>query len=516
MAGRFSVETIFSAVDRMSAPVSRMQARISRFSQSARSGLQSAADMAQNLIGRAVKMDAVLGTAFAAGTAGVFAFVTATNAANAEIENMSAAMGVQASTTRAMGSMLSSMTLNWENFTDLIEEQANKFGALKGADEIADLQETIDATGLSVKNLMKLNPEQQFITMADALVKMKNGQQAAAIADEVWSGDANKIIQALRARKTTVSDVIDSYQKFNFYTKEGQKATQAFNESLSPFSTMVGSAKDQLAGLIGGAIVPYLDKAAEWAASNKEIVNAKIAEWAEKISNSLLWFIDNADRVLEWAKNIGIALAAFIAFTAILRTLILVMTAVNLVMAMNPIVLIVIAVIALIAVIGYLINKFFGLEGVMIAVKVALTLVGAAVLVMMGPIGWLIGAAILIYKNWGVIGPFFSKLWDGIVGAFTGAKNMIGGMIDWLVNKVTTFLNLVTGIPGKIKGFFGMGGSSAAEAGRSVNSPQARTANSLSETRSTSEVTIKDETKRAAVTKGNLGKGVLLQHTGRP
>lgn len=152
----------------------------------------------------------------------------------------------------------------------------------------------------------------------------------------------------------------------------------------------------------------------------------------------------------------------------------------------------------------------------MLAVKVVLTLVGAAVLVMMGPIGWLIAAAVLIYKNWGVIGPFFSKLWAGIVGAFTGAKNMIGGMIDWLIGKVMGFIDLITGITGKIKGFFGMGGSSAAEAGRSVNSPQARTANSLSESRSTSEVTIKDETKRATVTKGTLGKGVLLQHTGRP
>lgn len=515
MAGRYSVETIFSAVDRMSAPVTRMQARLGRFTRSAREGLQSASDIAQKFTGKALQLGAVIGSAFAAGTAGLLAFVTATNAANAEIENMSAAMGVQADTTRAMGGMLSSMTLSWENFTDLIEEQANKFGALKGAEEIAELQEVIDATGLSVKKLMKLNPEQQFIAMADALVKMENGQQAAAIGDEFWSGDANKIIQAMRARKTTVSEVIKEYQKYNFYTKEGQKATQDFNNALSPFQTMVSSAKDQLAGLIGGALVPYMNKLAEWAAANKAVVDTKIEEWAEKLANSLVWLVENADTITTWTKNIGIAMVAFIAFTTILRTLILVMTAVNLVMAMNPIVLIVVAIVALIAVVGYLINKFFGLEGVMLAVKVALAVVGSAVLVMMGPLGWLIGAAVLIYKNWGVIGPFFANLWSGVVSAFTGARDMIGGMIDWLVNKVTAFLGLVTGLGGKIKGFFGFGGG-AAEAGKGVNSPQVRTANSLSETRSTSEVTIKDETKRAKVTGGDLGKGVRLQHTGKP
>jgi len=49
-----------------------------------------------------------------------------------------------------------------------------------------------------------------------------------------------------------------------------------------------------------------------------------------------------------------------------------------------------------------------------------------------------------------------------------------------------------------------------------VITPQDRTANSIEERRTinTSEVTIKDETGRAEVTKGKLGSGILLQPTG--
>lgn len=515
MAGKYSVETIFKAVDKMSAPVSRMQANVGRFSRSAQDGMRKVADVSQNLIGKTIKLGGVLGTAFAAGVAGLAAFVTMTNSANAEIDNMSAAMGVQADTTRAMGGVLSSMTMNWENFTDLLEEQTNKFGELKGAGEMKKLQEAIDITGLSVAKLKKMNPEEQFIAIADSLVKMKDGQKAAFIADEIWGGEGNKVIQGLRARKMTVSQVIAEYQKYNFYTKEGQQATRDFNAAMKPLNQMISTSKDQLAGLIGGALTPYIKKATDWAAANKEIINSKLELWAQKLADALVWLVTNSDKILLWAKYIGIALGAFIAFVAVLRTLILVMTAVNLVMAMNPIVLITLAVIALVAAVGYLIYKFFGLQGLMLAVKVALVAVGTAVLGMMGPIGWLIGAAILIWRNWDVLGPFFSNLWSGIVGAFSGAKDMIGSMIDWLIDKVTGFIRTVTDLPGKVKGFF-TGGGSAAEAGANVNSPQKRTADSIRETRNTSEVTIKDETKKAKVTKGDLGKGVRLQHTGKP
>lgn len=516
MAGKYSVETIFKAVDKMSAPVSRMQARISKFTRSAKDGISKVADVSQNLISKSIRMGTVLAGAFTGAVAGLSAFVTMTNSATAEIDNMSKAMGVSADMTRAMGGILSAATMNWENFTDLIEEQANKFGELKGAGEMKKLQEAIDITGLSVKKLQKMNPEQQFIAIADALVKMKDGQKAAFIADEIWGGEGNKVIQLLRSRKQSVSDVIREYQKFNFYTLEGQQAAREFNSAMEPVNKIVGTMRYQLAGLIGGALTPYIKKATEWAAANKEIINTRLEEWAQKLADALVWLVTNADEILKWAKYIGIALGAFIALTTVLKTLVLVMTAVNLVMAMNPIVLIVLAVTALVAAIGFLIYKFFGLEGVLTAANVALHLIGAAILVMMGPVGWLIGAAVLIWKNWETIGPFFKTLWGGIVNVFMGAYNIIGGFIDKMISRITDLIGMASKVGTAVKGFFFGGGGDAATAGQKVSSPQQRTARSIEEKRNTSEVTIKDQTGRAKVTKGSLGQGVILQHSGRP
>ena len=164
-------------------------------------------------------------------------------------------------------------------------------------------------------------------------------------------------------------------------------------------------------------------------------------------------------------------MAGFVAFVAILKTLILVMTAVNLVMAMNPVVLITVAIIALDAAVGYLIAKYVDL------------------------------------------GSVYGAVWGGIIALSKGAASIIGSLIDGMISRITGLISLASTLPGKVKGFFTGGG--AASAGGNVSSPQQRTANTISEKRNTSEVTIRDESGKAKLTKGTLGQGVRLQHTGR-
>lgn len=62
MAGRFSVESVFKAVDRVTAPVRKMQSRIGRFTRSIQRGFRNA-NRAVNKFGQGLKRVAVVGTA---------------------------------------------------------------------------------------------------------------------------------------------------------------------------------------------------------------------------------------------------------------------------------------------------------------------------------------------------------------------------------------------------------------------------------------------------------------------
>lgn len=507
MGNKYSVETIFKAIDKISAPVSRMQRRVSAFTASAAKGLKKASDVSWLLTKGMAAAGSAASGAFVTAAGGVALFVTTTNKANAEIENMSKAMGISADITRAMDGVLANSTMNWENFTDQIEEMRNKFGEMKGAGEMKKLTEALDVANLKWKDLKGLSPEKQYIKIMDALVKMKDAQKAAFVADEIFGGEGNKITGLLRSRGQTMTEVMEAYQKYNFFTKEGQKASEDFNNAMSPISQIAQSVKTQVAAMIGGALVPYLKTAADWASANKDVIQSRIAEYAKKIADSFAWLVTNFDKIMHYVKMFAWAIGIFLALTTVLKTLVLVMTVVNLVMAANPIVLITLAIIGLIAVIAYLINRFVGWG-------TAMKVVGAAVLSLMGPVGWLIGAAILIIANWDKVSSFFKNLWSGIVGIFQGAKDSISGFIDGMIGKIKGLITLATSLPGKVKGWFGGGGAEAA--GASVSSPQQRTANQISEKRSTSEVTLTaGPGVKMNQTKGKPGKGVILNHSGR-
>lgn len=86
-------------------------------------------------------------------------------------------------------------------------------------------------------------------------------------------------------------------------------------------------------------------------------------------------------------------------------------------------------------------------------------LVKTAAAAMMGPMGLVVAgialAAVLIYRNWDKIGPFFMRLWGIITNSFAGAIDMIRPALTILQNAWTNLVNAwnnSTGVIGLVKG----------------------------------------------------------------
>lgn len=271
---------------------------------------------------------------------------------------------------------------------------------------------------------------------------------------------------------------------------------------LNSLSSAVEGVKISIFRMANGPLADVIDKTTEWVRANEQLI-------ATNVGKFLAGIISNFENIVKWAKRIGIALAVFFALATILKTLVLVMTAVNLVMAANPIVLIVLGIMALIAAIAAAIiwwdelkEAFLGLSGP----------VKEAIAVIMGPIDRVIGAAALIMDSWEPIKGFFSDLWSGVVGIFDAAVAKIMGVVD-KVKGVASFIgDMVSSAGSSVSDFFSFGEST----GPQVASPQERVARSIDEQRTTqsAEVTIRDESGRAEVTGGTLGPGLTLQNSG--
>ena len=198
----------------------------------------------------------------------------------------------------------------------------------------------------------------------------------------------------------------------------------------------------------------------------------------------------------EHGKKIAVTVAVVLSLIAALKIFIGVMTAVNIVMSLNPIGLIIIGIAALIAAIAAVIiywdelkAAFVGLPG---PVKAAIAILG-------GPLMWLVGVASLIIANWEPLKDFFSGLWDGIVGIF-----------EQRVQRIMSIIQKVKAAWGTVAGIFGDDDEQQGPQQRGVMGAEYRTSNTLV---NRSEVLIRDQTGRAEVN-GKLGEGLTLSQSG--
>lgn len=531
MANRYSISTIFRAVDRVTDPIRRMQQRVRIFTNSLSDNFNSLNDRTDRLWSTLGKGIAVFG-ALSAAAIGVANALDEITRHDVEMQQLAKSVGVSVDFLQAMEGASSAAGFNLDNVVDLVEELNNKMGEWKGLGEMKSANEALWTLGVSYKKIKDLSPEKQFIKIMDAALKMKDQQKAAFAVDALMGGEANKLLGVWHSQGKTISSLIQTYGEMNLRTEESRKGAAKFQGALSNVRLIASNLKYELAGLTGGILTQYIDRITLAYKANKKLIQKELVVYARNLADAFIYLFDHAGEIIEWAKRVGIALVAFAAFTAVLKTFVLIMTVVNLVMAASPLTWLIAGIVLLVGILAFAIWRWNDFKTIMLAVGEAIyngigaainwfveTLRGAhpvvlmiiaAITALMGPIGWFIGAALLIIANWNPIKGFFADMWSGITGIFSGAASMIGGIVDSMMNKIKGLLEAAQNIGEKVKNFIS-GGKDQVQAAQ-VNGPAARQGAQGATNTNNAEVTIHDKTGRAEVTKG--GKGVTLQRSG--
>jgi hypothetical protein len=288
--------------------------------------------------------------------------------------------------------------------------------------------------------------------------------------------------------------------------------------SMDGFRSAVEGIKIAIFSLNEGPLKEAIDLSTKWIRANQEMIATEVGEF-------FLMIVKNIKPIAEWISRIGKALIVFAAFSVTLKTLIGILTLVNLIMAANPIVLIVLAVTAAIAAVSALVVWWDELvesfRGMPLAVQAVLA-----------PITLFIEAVEAIRNAWGPLKDFFVNLWADILDVFDRSvgriKNAVKTASDFLTKPGKKFIEVtqpfrdaMDAADARIARFFGFGGPEAQDGvspsvAPVVLSPQERISRNIEETNTSniSEVTIRDETGRAEVTGGSLGPGLKLMNSG--
>lgn len=587
MAGRFSVEAVFKAVDRITAPVTRMQNRVGKMTRSMERGLR-AANRSMTKFGQGLKtvgrtagvVAGILGVlssnVIAAGAdfeqaitdvgavslqtreqiepleklalkLGKTTKFTATQAANA-MEVMARAGFKANDILSATPAVLSAAAASGLEIAEVADHVSN---VLKGmglstveAARVADVlalasartNSSIGSLGESMKNVAStarsLNIPLEEVVAGVALLQdvgldasvagsafntmltkmaaptagMQKKMRRLGISFKDAKGNMlplSKVLSQLSKASQRVGGNFDQVAflaelvglrgqkaaanlgklfetgKIKELTRELEKATGAadkmaelrmntFNGSMLLLGSAIDAVKVRIFGMNEGPLKDVVDNMTKWIGANEGLIATRIGDFIAKILNNL-------PAIIEWVQWGAKAIGVFIAFSVVLKTLVAVLTLVNLVMALNPIGLIVLGVVAAIA-------AFTALVVWVDEVAAAFDNMNPFIRAIMAPLE-LVVRTIKFIK-------------DALKGGFGSAVK-------------------------KLALSFGFGEDEADEKAREavtpqVVSPQDRVARSIEEQRTTStaEVTIRDESGRTEVTGGSLGNGLSLQPSG--
>lgn len=493
MAGRFAIDTVFKAMDRVTAPVSKMQRSVGKFTKSMERGIR-------RVNNRLTRMAKHLRTGL---LIGITALTGAFAAAGFSIKKVADRADELAKTARIIDMPIEDL----QKYQFVAEQSGLSTDELTKSLEILDkgVGQAKAGTGLLITALKKTDPvllrqlkttkntAQAFNLVMKALKKIKDPMLKAELATGAFGRQGFKLINISKLSVKQLNKLKKEAEANGLITEKQAEAAEAFNDQLNSLNhTFQGIIQDSLLPMMP-LLKEYLANIQKWILAHRKLIIAKVETFFKLLGKAVAFLVKHA-------KTIGIFVTAFLSLLVVLRAFIIVMTAVNLVMDANPVGLVVIAIAALVA-------------GIIFAIK-HWKLLKTAVMDVLDPFHML-RSSINFFKV------ALKSMADFFVTLFTKIESKIQGIVRFFkrilapfkktidvnakvtTHKVDSMANRAQAL-GMKSGLFKM------------LSPQQRTAQAINETKTTntSEVTIKDETGKAEVTKGILGNGLILQKSG--
>jgi len=569
MASDLVVRTVFRAVDKVSRTVGKIQQRVTRFANRTSRAMKR---LDQKVSAVSSRLSGALRAGFYAAAAGAVALGTAIGGimrAFSKVEDAQAAFTPLLKSAKRAKEMVDALNqtaattpFQFETLAGAAKQLLpNMGGDIVGTiEKIRMLGDTAGGNAQKMdsivrgynKALLKGKADMESLNMiAEAGVPIFN------TLGDVIEKKGSKMFKAISAGKVSTEDITEAFKRM---TSEGGIFYKGMKIASEILSGKISTLKDNVgltAGAFGEALAPTLKelteylteiaaKAREWVNANKDLIKAKVEKYIKLVA-------DNFDRILYWGKKIGGLLVAFYGIVVAVKAVSAVMSVFNAIMMANPIMLIVVAFAAAMAAIwifrdeidAFMFKIFDAFAAAGKAIKGFFVGIWEKIRPVVEPVFKFVKTYIgmlvdLFTGRWEEAGKKFLRLWDMIKTAASSALN-------WILDKLGPIGDAIREIAGFFSGdeggapapvpnqpkipktpkapgpppvpvVSGLGGGAAsrvaaAASGAAVR-PQVRTSRTETVAREETEVTLKDETGRAEVTKGGRGRRFKLVHTG--
>jgi len=317
MPSRFSIETVFKAVDRMTKPVKNMGKGLKRFSNSAKRTFKQLGRAVKSADAKITSLAKKIGTVLIAGIAAVG------GAAAVGIKQMAEFGDEAAKTARRLGVTtealqelrfaaerqgVSSGILN-SSFTAL----QKRVGELKS--ETGSLYGFLNKTGQTalIRQLKGAkNTEEAFNILTVAMNKLEDPMDKAALASAAFSRAGVDMLKLFEAGIPGIKALREEARALGgVMSNETAAAAEAFQDSVSNLQLAIKGLGFTLLGGFLPIITKLQERFARLIASNRDFINQKLQDFIKKIIDVFKQLRPAFDNLIEAGKNLTSVFQSF-------------------------------------------------------------------------------------------------------------------------------------------------------------------------------------------------------------
>ncbi len=385
---KWTISTIFRALDQFSAPVTKMSKNAQRFARMADNSFASMGNTLRGIRRLAVGIGAAITTGFAAKAITDFA------ERGDQIARTARTLGMGAEALQELQYAAKLADLPAEDLNTALLRMNKNLGELKGGTGTlyAALKKTNPQLALQLKRTR--DSDAAFTLLSDALARETDVQKRAALAVAAFGRAGQNIIPLVGDLAAIRKEARESG---SIISQEEAEAGERFHETLKRITSVGRGFANQVLGKILAALTPMLEKSLAWLRANKEMVGLKIDRTFGAIGKALSFI------ARMWKSGvIPAVLAGIIAFKAITAGVALWTAAqalLNAAMAANPIGLIIVAIAVLIGLIILVVKNWDHITAA-------------------------------VGRAWSAIRDFATGLWTKVVGAFRAVRDAIFALLD--------------------------------------------------------------------------------------
>lgn len=265
------------------------------------------------------KLGGAVGTAASVAGVGFAAMVKSTTTATDALVKMSARLGVTAEDMQRLNFIAGRTGVAGETIAKSMQRVERQLGKVGGPTKL--VQGAMDGLGLSIDEVSKLSPEEQFFTIAEALQNVEDRTKRAGISYEIFGRQGEQLAGVIATSGDQLRELAGNFDEFNVSLSNVQgQNIEALADDFHDVDTVLTSVRQRFVAELSPSISAFIDEVFLAGAKTGELGEAA-DEAAQKFVRGFAFalnVVDSLKRLGEVAFN-GLELGVLIVTERVLN-----------------------------------------------------------------------------------------------------------------------------------------------------------------------------------------------------